>query len=312
MLEKILTIAFITGLFCAAVRMAVPILLAALGEIFSELSGVLNIGIEGSMLSGALAGFLGTYYTGSIFWGVMAGICAGAVMGLIMAFLSVTLQANQVACGIILNLFALGFTSFLFRIVFGVTLMPPSIKALEPLPVPLLKDIPFFGPVLFQQNILVYITFILVILCSFILYRTYPGLKIRAAGEKPDAADTMGVNVCFTRYICVIVGSMFAGLGGAFLSMELGMFIDNMTAGRGFIALAAVIFGRWSPGGALGASLLFGFADAFQLRLQSLGVSFPHELLLMLPYILTIVMLTGVVGKSHSPSALTVPYKSGE
>jgi len=309
MLEKILTVAFITGLLAAAIRMATPILLAASGEIFSELSGVLNIGIEGSMLAGSLAGFIAAYYTGSIFWGIVAGAFAGGLMGLLMAFFSVTLQANQVACGIILNLFALGFTGFLFRVVFGITLLPPSIKGLKALPVPLLHKIPFLGPVLFNQNIMVYMTFFLVIICYFIIFKTTWGLKIRAVGEYPKGADTMGINVYNIRYFCVILGGIFAGLGGSFLTMDLGMFTDNITAGRGFIALAAVIFGRCKPGGVMTAALLFGLADAFQLRLQALGCTFPSELLTMLPYVLTVFMLTGVVGKSHSPAALAVPYE---
>ena len=308
MINDILTAAFITGLLSAAVRMAAPILLAALGEIFSELSGVLNIGIEGAMIGGAFAGFAGAYYAESIFWGIICGILAGGLMGFIMAVLSVSLQANQVACGIILNLFAIGLSSYLFRVLFGVTLLPPTIQKLNPLPVPLLKDIPFLGPVLFEQNILVYLTFLLVPVCAYILYKTYPGIKLRAVGEKPEAADTMGVNVFLTRYICVIVGGMFAGLGGTFLSMDLGMFIDNMTAGRGFIALAAVIFGRWNPRGVMVAAFLFGLADAFQMRLQALGFQVPHELLLMLPYVLTVIVLTGFVRKGGSPSALTLPY----
>ena len=289
--------------------MATPILLAALGEIFSELSGILNIGVEGAMLTGSLAGFIGTYYTGSIFCGIIAGIIAGGFFGLLMAFLSVTLRANQIACGIILNLLALGFTGFLFRVIFGITVLPPTIKSLNPMPVPLLHKIPFLGPILFKQNILVYITFLLVIICSFIIFKTAWGLKIRAVGEYPRGADTMGINVYNVRYLCVITGGMLAGLGGTFLTMDLGMFMDNITAGRGFIALAAVIFGRWKPVWVMAGALFFGLADAFQLRLQALGYHFPNELLVMLPYILTIFMLAGVVGKSHSPSALTIPYE---
>jgi len=308
MLDEILTATFITGLLAAAVRMATPILLTALGEIYTELSGILNIGIEGTMLAGCLAGFIGTYYTGSIFCGILWGIITGGLMGLIMGILSITLQANQVACGIILKLLSLGMTSFIFRVVFGVTILPPNIKTLTPLPLPIINKIPFVGQILFQQNLMVYITFLLVLLSSFLIFKTGWGLKIRAVGEYPLAADTMGINVYNIRYICVIAGGMLAGMGGTFLAMDLGMFVDNMIAGRGFIALASVIFGRWKPHGVMAGALIFGLADAFQLRLQALGYNFPHEVLLMLPYVLTIIILTGILGKSHAPAALTQPY----
>jgi len=307
-MEDIFNTIFITGILAATIRMATPILIASLGEIFCELSGILNIGIEGTMLAGSLAGFIGTYYTGSIAFGVISGITIGGIFGLIMAILSIKLRANQIACGIILNILSLGLTGFLYRTIFGITTLPPGIKTLKTIPLPFLNKIPFFGDILFNQNILVYITFLLVLISYIIIYKTTWGLKLRATGEYPEAADTAGINVYIVRYICVVTGGMFAGLGGTFLTMELGMFMDNITSGRGFIALAAVIFGKWHPFGAMGGALIFGLADAFQLRLQTLGYNIPHELLLMFPYILTIIILTGIIGKSNSPSALTVPY----
>ena len=291
MAEQIFTIVFITGLLSASIRMAAPVVLAAIGEIYSELSGIINIGLEGIMLTGCLAGFIGTYYTGNIFLGIISGMVAGAFMGFIMAFLCITLHANQIACGIILNLFSIGLTAFSFRIIFGITMMPPGIKTLPPVPLPFLHDIPFLCPVLFEQNLLVYITFFLVLFSSLIIYKTNYGLKIRASGEYPAAASSMGIKVYLTRYICVTLGGMLAGLGGTFLVLDLGVFVDNMTAGRGFVALACVIFGRWKPFYVMTGALIFGFADAFQLRLQALGYNFPHELLLALPYVLTIIIL---------------------
>lgn len=292
MAEQIFTIAFITGLLSASIRMATPVVLAAIGEIYSELSGIINIGLEGIMLTGCLAGFIGTYYTGNIFLGIMSGMVAGAFMGFIMAFLCITLQANQIACGIILNLFSMGLTAFSFRIIIGITMMPPEIKTLPPVPIPFLHKIPLAGEILFDQNMLVYITFFLVLFSYLIIYGTNYGLKIRASGEYPVAASSMGVNVCFTRYICVTLGGMMAGLGGTFLVLDLGVFVDNMTAGRGFVALACVIFGRWKPFYVMAGALIFGLADAFQLRLQALGYNFPHELLLTMPYVLTIIILS--------------------
>jgi simple sugar transport system permease protein len=292
MADQIFTIVFITGLLTASIRMATPVILSATGEIFSELSGVINIGIEGIMLMGCFGGFIGTYYTGNFFLGIIAGMLTGAIMGFIMAFLCITLEANQIACGIILNLFSMGLTAFLFRIILGITMMPPGIETLPHLRLPFLNKLPFIGQILFEQNVIVYVTFFLVILSYLFIYKTNYGLKIRASGEYPAAASSMGINIYFTRYVCVILGGMFAGLGGTFLVLDLGVFVDNMTGGRGFVALACVIFGRWKPFYVMAGALIFGIADAFQLRLQALGYNFPHELLLTMPYVLTIIILT--------------------
>ena len=291
MAEQIFTIVFITGLLTASIRMATPVIITATGEVFSELSGVINIGIEGIMLMGCFGGFIGTYYTGNLFLGIIAGMLTGAIMGFIMAFLCITLEANQIACGIILNLFSMGLTAFLFRIIFGITMMPPKIDTLPHLPLPFFNKLPFIGQILFEQNVIVYMTFFLVILSYLFIYKTNYGLKIRASGEYPAAASSMGINIYFTRYVCITLGGMLAGLGGTFLVLDLGVFVDNMTAGRGFVSLACVIFGRWKPFYVMAGALIFGFADAFQLRLQALGYNFPHELLLTLPYVLTIIIL---------------------
>ena len=304
---------FIIGLFSASIRLATPILLAALGEIYVERSGVLNIGIEGMMLMGALLSFLGAYISGNLWLGLLWGAGSGAVMGLIMAFLSVTLRANQVVAGIALNIFSFGATTFIYRLLFGTQLIPPIMDKFPALNLPLLSDIPIIGPILFRQIALVYITFALVPAAWLVLFRTPLGLSIRAVGERPMAADTVGINVYAVRYLCVILGGIAAALGGAVLALgQMGLFVENLTAGRGFIALAIVIFSKWEPFRALGAAILFGAADALQLRLQAMGVGVPFQLLLMLPYLLTVIVLVGVVGKAVAPAGLLIPYKKEE
>jgi general nucleoside transport system permease protein len=312
MWNQILTTTFLIGVLSAGVRLATPILLAALGEVFAERAGVLKISIEGEMLIGALGGFLGAYYSHNIWLGLLAGMASAALFSLIAAVMSVTLKVDQVITGITLNILALGLTSFIYRFILGRSMIPPSVKALEPVKIPLLSSIPLLGPILFHQNMLVYLTFFLLVPgCSLIIFRTPFGLNMRAVGEYPLAADTVGIHVQGLRYVCVLIGGVFSGLGGAFMTLaQLNMFTENMTAGRGFIALAAVIFGKWHPAGAMLAALLFGTADALQLRLQGLGVNVPYQFLLMLPYLLTIVALVGVVKRTNAPAALAVPYNA--
>lgn len=313
MWHDILSQTFIIGVLAAGVRLATPILLTALGEIFAERAGILKISIEGEMLVGALSGFLGAFYLHNIWIGLVVGMAAAAGYSVIAGVLSISLKVDQVITGITLNILALGLTSFGYRFMLGKSFVPPSIQQLPVLKIPLLSQIPLLGAILFQQNILVYITyFLLVPLCTFLLLKTTFGLNVRAVGEHPLAADTVGINVYRTRYACVIIGGAFAGLGGAFMTLaQLNMFTENMTAGRGFIALAAVIFGKWRPTGVMLATLLFGIADALQLRLQGLGVEIPYQFLLMLPYVLTIIALVGVVKRTNAPSALAAPYQKG-
>lgn len=300
---------FLVGLLSAAVRLGTPILLAALGEIVVEESGVLNIGIEGEMLVGALAGFLGAYYFQNVGAGFVLSIICGALMGLIMAFLVVTLRCDQIVTGIALNIFALGLTSFLYRLVFGTSLIPPILEEMSALEIPLLREIPIVGKMFFSQNVIVYIALLLVFLLWFINSKTSVGLYLKAAGEFPLAAETMGIKVLKIRYGALLFGGAMAGLGGSFLSLgQLSMFSENMAAGRGFIALAMVIFGRWDPLRVWGAALLFGGADALQMRLQGVGVRIPYQFMLMLPYLLSLVVLVGMKGKSRPPAALGVPY----
>lgn len=308
--DILLNQAFLLGLFAAGIRVAAPLLLASLGELVSEKAGVLNIGLDGMMLTGSLAGFLGAYYFGNSWVGMIIGMLAGGLISLIHSYLSITLNTDQVVNGIALNVFSWGLTSLVFRVIFGISAIPPKIQPLGTLEIPLLSELPFLGEVLFKQSPLVYLALLLVIACWLVLFRTDFGLSLRAVGENPAAADTAGINVKRIRYLAVTTAGLLAGLGGAFLSVaQLGAFSDNMTAGRGFIALAVVIFGRWTPHGALLASLLFGFAYALQLSLQALGFDVPYQFLLMLPYVLTMLALAGVAGRRGAPLALGVPYR---
>ena len=308
-MEAFLKEAFWVSFLFATIRMATPLLLASLGEIVSERSGVFNIGLEGMMLMGAFCGFLGLHLTDSLSIGILAGMAGGLFLALISAYLSVTLGVDQIVSGIALNIFAVGFTSSFYRIIFGLT--PPQVETsrMFPLGIPWLEDLPFIGPILFKQVPLVYVAFALVPLLWFILFRTTIGLQVRSLGEHPLAADIAGVRVAQIRYLSVLLAGSFAGLGGAYLSLgPLNLFSDNMIAGRGFIALAVVIFGRLNPFGALGAALLFGAAEALQLRLQAMGLDIPYQILLMQPYVATVVALVGLIGKTRLPAALGVPY----
>lgn len=312
-METMLSLAFLISLLSATIRLATPIIFAALGEIFTERAGILNLGVEGIMLMGAFAGFWGAYYTGDLGLGVLLGIIAGGLMGLLMAFMSVTLRVDQVISGMGIYFLGLGLSSFLYRIAFGIRTIAPTIEGFGDAPLPLLSQIPVLGPILFQQSIPVYVAILLVPLSVVILYRTTFGLKIRATGEYPQAADTLGVNVFFVRYLCVILGGILAGLGGVIISTaQVKMFWDNMTVGRGFIAIAIVYFGKWHPYRTVAGALLFGFAYALQLRLQAQDTAVPHQLLLMLPYVLTIVVLAIVAREAREPASLGVPYKRGE
>ena len=293
--------------------MSIPILLPALGEIFTQRAGILNLGLEGIMLMGALGGFIGAYFSGSLWLGVLLAIIFGIIFSTIMAFLSVTVGANQVIAGTALTILGGGLATFLFRVIFGIQKFPPAVEPFPGLAVPFLSEIPILGPVLFQHNILVYLTFVLVVVSAVVLEKTTFGLKVRAVGEHPRAADSKGINVFLVRYICVMIGGAFAGLGGAFLSIGfMNTYLDQMTAGRGFIAVAVVIFARWNPYRALAGALVFGVANALQLRLQALGVPIPHQFLLALPYALTILVLISVSRKAQFPSAFTLPYNRGE
>lgn len=309
-MEDILNITFIVALLSASIRLSVPILFAALGGMYSERAGVVNIGLEGIMLVGAFAGVVGSYYTGSYWIGALVAVLSGILISAIFALATVKIKINQIVSGVAINLLAIGLTSFFYRALFGITTVPITVKAFEPVNIPILSNIPIIGEIFFRQTALVYISFLLVPVSYYIFYKTSVGLSIRTVGEHPMAADTVGIPVNKVRTICVLVSGALAGLGGCFLSLgQFNMFVDNMVSGRGFIAVAAVIFGKWSPKGVLLASLIFGVADALQIRIQMSGLGIPYQFLLMFPYLLTVVAVTGIVGRTTSPKALGKPYE---
>lgn len=309
--DQLISQVFLVTFFAATIRMATPILLAALGEIFTQRSGVLNLGLEGIMTISAFTCFITIYYSGNVGVGILSGIIIGGLVGLLHAFFSVSIRANQVVTGLAITLLAPGITGFFLRAIFGVKLVPPIVGGLGSTNIPVLSQIPIIGPILFQQNILVYITIILVPIFAVLLYKTRFGLRTRAVGENPHVADAMGINPYKIRYICVIFGGIMAGLAGSYL-MTYGVggtFLDHMVAGRGWVAIAVVIFSRWSPYKAFAGALIFAGGDAFQLRLQALGIQAPYPLFLMMPYALTLIAFVMLSRGGGGPSALTVPYK---
>lgn len=311
--ETVLSQAILISLLVGTLRLSTPIVFAAIGEIFTERAGILNLGVEGIMLMGAFAGFWGTFNTGNLWVGTLLGMAVGALMALLMAFFSVTLRVDQVISGMGIYFLGLGLSSFLYRIAFGIRISPPTVEGFQDIPIPLLSRIPFLGPILFQHNALVYLAILLVPLSVVVLYHTTFGLQVRAAGENPRAADTLGVNVNLIRYLCVILGGVLVGLGGVVLSVgHLRMFWENMTVGRGFIAIAIVYFGKWHPYRTFAGALLFGGAYALQVWLQAMNAPVPHQLLLMSPYLLTVAVLAIVAREARGPTALGVPFKRGE
>jgi general nucleoside transport system permease protein len=298
--------AFLTS----TMSMATPIMLAALGELIVEESGIINVGIEGAMLAGAFFALAATYFSGSIALGLGAGILAAVAIDAIFAMLVVNLAANQVVTGTALNILALGVTGVFYRKLFGVTGKAFMVTPVAKIPLGPLARIPVVGPVLFDQNALVYFTFILIPIFWYLISRTRYGLRLRAAGERPEAADALGLGVYRIRWEGLLVAGVLTGLAGAYLTLAYAnTFVENISAGRGFVALSVVILGRWNPWGLAAASLLFGAAMALQFGLQALGTVVPYQLFLALPYALTLVVLAGVGGQAAAPSALGEPYR---
>lgn len=304
---EIITQLFGVSLLASAIRLAIPIIAAAVGEVFTERAGILNVGIEGMMLTGAFGAVIASYLSGSPWIGVLGGVLCGSLLGLVHAYASIHLRISQVVSGIAINIFALGTTTTLARMIFNDERV--QVASFSDLPIPVCKDIPFIGPVFCQHAALVYLVILIVVVSQLVLFRTTLGLKIRSAGENPKATESAGINVMLIKYGCTIFGGMMAGLAGSFLSLvQLNLFVDNMSAGKGWIALTAVVFGRWNPLGAALGSLLFGLVEGIGLRVQALGLPIPHELLLMLPYLTTLIVFTGVVGRARSPASLGKPY----
>jgi simple sugar transport system permease protein len=313
MIGEILSLPFLTGLLGAAMRMATPIIFATMGEIISERSGVLNLGIEGIMLMGAMTGFLVTFSSGSVWLGILVAMLVGMAFGVLMAVLAVYLGLSQHVSGLGITLFATGLAMFVYRLHFGSPTVPPTVEPLRQVAIPLLSQIPVLGPSLFTQYSLTYVAWILIPIVSILLYRTNAGLKIRTVGENPLAADTVGVNVALVRTLCLVAGGGLMGIGGAFLTLaHQNMFLIDVIGGRGWISVAMVIFGNWDPlKGALGA-LIFGFLDGLQLRLQGVGLDVPFHVFLMVPYVVTILALISVSRKAGVPAGLLKPYRREE
>lgn len=310
MISEIFNAAFISGLLAATMRMATPIIFGLLGEIITERSGVLNLGIEGTMLFGAMTGFLVTMNTGSLWLGVLMAAVVGMILSLLMAFLVVFLGLSQHVSGLGITLFATGLAMFVYRLQFGSPSVPPVVDPFQRIEIPLLSQIPILGPGLFNQYVLTYIAWILIPIVAIMLYRTKIGLIIRTVGENPLAADTVGVNVNLTRTLCIVVGGAFFGVGGAFLTLaHQNMFLMDVIGGRGWVAVAMVIFGNWDPvKGTIGA-LIFGLLDGLQLRLQGFGINIPFDVFLMIPYAITIIALVAVSRKASVPGALLKAYR---
>ncbi|MFQ6000340.1 MAG: ABC transporter permease [Anaerolineae bacterium] len=303
---------FIVAALKAAIPAGTPLLFGTLGEIYAERSGVLNLGVEGMMIMGAVTGFGVTLTTGNVWLGITLAAIAGGLLALVHAFLSITLRANQIVSGLALTMFGLGMSGLVGKEYVG-TPLPFRLRSLT---IPGLSDIPILGPILFQHDPLVYLALALVPLLWFVLFKTKAGISIRSVGESPATADALGVNVYLVRYLCVSLGGVLAGLGGAYLSLIYApAWIEGMTAGAGWIVIALTIFATWSPGRALIGAYLFGAVKVLQYRLQPLGVS--PNLLNMLPFIFTIIVLlagTGEVIRKRigAPSALGIPYAREE
>ncbi len=288
-MQELLTITFVLQ----TLRITIPYLLPSLGAVYSEKGGVVNIALEGILLSGAFAAAAGTYYTGNVLFGIFCGVIAGILISLIHSIITITFKANQIVSGIALNIFAFGITKFFCKILFGSSSNSERIPGLETL------NLPF--------NLFLLITVAILALTYFVVHKTRFGLRLRAVGENPEAADSLGIDVNRVRYIGVLISGALGGLGGAWLAMDQHSFTDGMSAGRGYIALAAMIIGKWNPLGAAAACLLFGLAESFTLQFQDSGI--PTQFIQVLPYILTIVVLAGFIGKANPPAADGIPFE---
>ena len=298
----------LTGMLQATVVRAVPIALAAMAGILCERVAVINIGIEGMLLAGAFAGALFGSIFGN-FFGLILAVLVGGFFGFILAALVVTFRVDQIIARVAINIFVLGITSFLTSHLLKSNPELNDAPVFKSINLPVLSDIPVLGPVLFKQNIFVYFSIFIVIISTYYLFKTAYGLRARAVGEHPKAAETLGISVLKTRFHHVIMGGMIAGFGGAWFTLgSVGRFDEGMTGGRGFIGLAAMIFGRWHPVGALFAALIFGFADSLQQKLAILRTPIPSEFLAMAPYLVTIIVVAGIVGNAKPPQAIGQAY----
>ena len=300
----------LAGMLSSAVLLAVPITLGAFSGILAERSGIINISIEGMMLMASMAAAITGSVTKNPWIGLLGGILSSVLLALILGVLSIKYKVNQTISGTVINIFSAGLTAFISQKFLQHTQTLNNPKMFTRVPLPGLADIPLVGPILFNQNIFVYLMFIILIVLQLALFQTRWGLRLRAVGEHPKAADTLGINVIRTRYMGVILSGVVAGIAGAFFTLgSVGRFDEGMTAGKGFIGLAAMIFGNWMPTGALGAGLLFGFADAIGSKLSLLGSSIPPQFMAMAPYLITMIVLAGFIGKGQAPAAEGEPYE---
>jgi simple sugar transport system permease protein len=313
-LSEILDQLLQVGFFAAVIRVATPLLLATLGELLSERSGVLNLGIEGIMLLGAMTGFTTAYFTGELWLGIAAAALAGVAFGLLLGLLTVTLGLSQHVSGLGVTLLCTGLSFYCYRLIFGQPSQPPHIEAFATLPLPGLAELPWLGRVLFDQFALVYLAFLLVPLAAFVLYRTPWGLALRTVGENPHAAVAAGVDVTFTRYQALMISGALMGIAGAYLSLaQFNAFTFGVISGRGWVCIALVVLGQWDPWRVAGAALLFGALDALGLRLQSSGgLEVPYQLFLMLPFLATIIAMALFSRSARAPAALLTPFRREE
>ncbi|MCI0520081.1 MAG: ABC transporter permease [Chloroflexi bacterium] len=299
------------SIFASAVRMGTIVLFAALGELIVERSGVLNLSVEGMMLTGALAGFLVGYFSGSLWLGVLAAAFAGMLVSVAFALLAVVFQVDQTVSGLTVNIFAAGLTFFIYRTIFPDvgSQGTPNLVPFSALNIPFLSQIPVLGELLFSHHAMAYLALLMVAIIWFYLYRTRSGLILRTIGENPRAVDMKGVNVTLYRVLAVLFGGLLAGLAGSVITLgSAGVFVADITAGRGWLAIAIVIFGDWKPGRILLASLFFGFIDALQMQVQALGVQLPFQLFLAMPYIMTVIAVFLGRRRAGAPLALGTPY----
>ena len=307
MWNEIFSVTFLTSLLAATIRLATPILYAALGQIFTQKAGILNLGVEGTMIVSAMTAFTVAYFSNSLWLGFLAAILVGVLWSLIMAWLSNTMNAVQVIAGIGLNILGAGLASYVYRVIFGVRSLPPQIDPFPAVDIPLLSKIPVIGSILFSNNMPTYILFAHPV-SWFVMERTTFGLRVKMVGEHPRVRCER-IRVSLIRYMAVLIGGACAGAAGAYMSTAyMNLFTDNLIQGQGFMAVSVVIFSKFRPGGALLGSLVFGFSNALQMRLQAVGAGIPNQILLMLPYVVTIFALISTSRKAKMPSAYTKPY----
>jgi simple sugar transport system permease protein len=309
MLDALFQASILVSIAAATIRIATPLLLAALGELVAERGGVYNMGLEGMMLMGAFTGYLAAYASGSLWIGVAAAGFTGALMAFVFAVMVITLKVEQIVTGLAVNLLGAGLSTYWLRAAFAGDGQTPTIPFFSNVPIPYLSDLPYVGPVLFDQKLLTYFAFLMVPAVWFFLYRTRYGLILRCAGDNPKALDVKGVAVAPVQYAAVVFGGLMAGLGGAFLSVgSAARFVPDMTNGRGWLAIIIVIAGLWRPWSILVATLVFSFLDALQLQIQGIGIAIPFQLLLMMPYVAAIVALMVRRSRGKAPALLGVPY----